>query len=52
MNLIYEHAPSISLIFFFTFFVWVAFRAYRPSAKQSMKEHAFIPLQQESDHER
>lgn len=51
MNLIYEHAPSASLIFFFTVFLWVAYRAYRPAAKQKMQEHAFIPLREESTHE-
>lgn len=44
MNFIYEHAPSISLIFFFGVFLWVAYRAYRPAAKQEMREHGFIPL--------
>ena len=51
MNFLYEHAPSISLIFFFIIFLWVAFQAYRPSAKQKMNDYAAIPLKQESDHE-
>lgn len=44
MNLIYEYAPSVSLLFFFGVFLFVAFRTYRPSAKQEMREHGFIPL--------
>ncbi len=47
MHLIYEHAPTISLIFFFLFFLWIAFLTYRPSAKTTLKEHAFIPLKDE-----
>lgn len=50
MNLIYEHAPTTALIFFFTFFVWVAYRAYHPSAKKTMQDHARIPLK-EADHD-
>ncbi len=46
MNLIYELAPTTALIFFFTFFVWVAYRTYRPSAKQTMQDHARIPLKE------
>ena len=44
MNLIYEHAPTASLLFFFGVFLYVAYRAYRPSAKQEMREHGLIPL--------
>jgi cbb3-type cytochrome oxidase subunit 3 len=51
MNLIYEYAPTTGLIFFFLFFLWVAYSAYRPSAKQKMQSHAFIPLKEENDHE-
>lgn len=51
MNTFYEHAPSISLIFFFSIFLWVAYRAYRPSAKQQMQAHAFIPLLEDNNHE-
>ena len=50
MNLIYEHAPTASLLFFFAIFLWVAFCAYRPSAKQTLQSHAWIPLK-ESDGE-
>jgi len=45
MNFFYEHAPVMSLLFFFGIFLWVAYRAYRPSAKQQMQSHAFIPLE-------
>ena len=48
MNYFYEHAPTISLLFFFGFFLFVAFQAYRPSAKQTLQQHAMIPL--EDDH--
>ena len=51
MNFFYEHAPSISLIFFFSVFVWVAYRAYRPSAKKEMQNHALSPLAEEPNHE-
>lgn len=51
MNFFYEHAPSISLIFFFGFFLWVAYRAYRPSAKETLRQHSFIPLMDENNHE-
>lgn len=50
MNFIYEYAPSVSLVFFFSFFVWVAYRAYRPSAKAQMRAHAHIPLTEDDDH--
>ncbi len=51
MNLFYEHAPSVSLIFFFGIFLFVAYRAYRPGAKQEIQSHAFIPLAEEQSHE-
>lgn len=51
MNFIYEHAPTASLIFFFSIFVWVALRAYRPGAKQALESYAFIPLAEERNHE-
>lgn len=51
MNAIYEHAPTASLIFFFFIFLYVAWRAYRPSAKPQMQKDAMIPLQEDS-HER
>ncbi len=47
MNLIYDHAPVAGLLFFFTFFVWMAFRTYHPRAKARMQEHARIPLKEE-----
>lgn len=47
MNLIYEHAPAASLLFFFGVFLWVAFSVYRPSEKQKMREHGLIPLKDE-----
>lgn len=51
MNFIYEHAPTTGLIFFLAFFLWVAFQAYRPSAKQKLQDYAFIPLKEETDNE-
>jgi cbb3-type cytochrome oxidase subunit 3 len=47
MNLIYEYAPVTALLFFFTFFVWVAYRTYRPSVKADMQSHAAIPLNED-----
>jgi cbb3-type cytochrome oxidase subunit 3 len=49
MNFLYEHAPTMSLIFFFCFFMWVAYRAYRPSAKEELQEQAFIPLREDNN---
>lgn len=51
MNLIYEHAPVTGLIFFFMFFLWVAYRTYRPSAKKHMQDYAFIPLAEDNNHD-
>ena len=51
MNFIYEHAPSASLIFFFGFFLCVAYRAYRPAVKQDMQAFARIPLGERNGHE-
>jgi cbb3-type cytochrome oxidase subunit 3 len=51
MNVIYEYAPTASLIFFFSIFLWVALRAYRPSAKHTLQSYAFIPLAEERNHE-
>lgn len=47
MNFLYEHSPTMSLIFFFCFFLCVAYRAYRPSAKEELQQQAFIPLREE-----
>jgi cbb3-type cytochrome oxidase subunit 3 len=47
MNLIYEYAPTTGLLFFFTFFLWVAYRTYRPSVKKHMQDYARIPLAEE-----
>lgn len=51
MNLIYEVAPTTGLIFFFTFFVWVAYRTYRPSVKKQMQNYARIALDEDKNHE-
>jgi cbb3-type cytochrome oxidase subunit 3 len=51
VNFFYAHAPSMSLIFFFSVFLWVAYRAYRPSAKKEMQAHAYIPLAEEHNHD-
>lgn len=48
MSQLLDHAPTISLLFFFTVFVFVAVRAYRPSAKAALQEHAYIPLKEDS----
>lgn len=52
MSFIYDHAPVTGLIFFFTFFVWVAYRAYRPGVKEQMQHYARIPLAEDKHHER
>ena len=51
MNLIYELAPTTGLIFFFTFFLWVAYRTYRPAVKKQMQHYAHIPLAEDKNHE-
>lgn len=51
MNLIYEYAPTTGLIFFFTFFLWAAYQAYRPSAKKQLQEYAHIPLAEDNHHD-
>lgn len=48
MNLIYEHAPTASMLFFFGFFLYVAYRAYRPSAKETLNQCALIPLNEDT----
>lgn len=48
MNLLLDHAPSIGLVFFFTVFVWIAYRTYRPSAKKTIQSYAFIPLEEDN----
>ena len=49
MNFFYEHAPAISLLFFFAFFIAAAFIAYRPSARKRWQECALIPLQDDDN---
>lgn len=51
MNFIYEHAPTTGLIFFFVFFLWVAYSTYRPSVKKQMQDYALIPLAEDNTHE-
>jgi cbb3-type cytochrome oxidase subunit 3 len=51
MNFIFEHAPSMSLIFFFSIFLAVAYRAYRPSMKSRMEAHALIPFVEEHNND-
>lgn len=49
MTFLIENAKIISLVFFFTVFLFVAFRTYRPGAKQKLQEHAFIPLKEDNN---
>lgn len=42
-----HHAGMIGLIFFFNFFVLMAFWVYRPGAKQSYQKKAYIPLNED-----
>ncbi len=51
MSIIYEYAAVASLIFFFTFFLYVAYRTYRPSVKEKMQSYAEIPLVEEIDND-
>jgi len=51
MSLIYQYAPITGLVFFFTFFVWVAYRTYRPSVKKHMHDYARIPLAEDKNHD-
>ena len=48
MSQLLDHAPTFSLLFFFAVFVYVAVRAYRPSAKTALQEHAYIPLREDT----
>lgn len=47
MSAIAEHAGVISLLIFFSVFVIAAFKAYRPSMRETMKSHAMIPLKED-----
>lgn len=47
MSLIIDHAPVIGLLFFFAVFLFIAFQAYKPGAKQKLQQHAQIPLREE-----
>jgi cbb3-type cytochrome oxidase subunit 3 len=51
MNMLFDYAPIIGLLFFFFVFLWIAFRTYRPKAKSQMQNHALIPLKEDKDHE-
>lgn len=46
-SMILDHAPLVALLFFFTVFVGIAVRTYRPGVKQKLQEQAFIPLKEE-----
>lgn len=48
MNQLLDHAPTIGLVFFFTVFVWIAYRTYRPGVKKTIQSHAFIPLEEDN----
>jgi len=48
MTFLAENAKIISLLFFFSVFLFIAWRAYRPGAKQELQQHAFIPLKEEN----
>lgn len=47
MSFLLHHAPTIGLLFFFTVFVVIAYRTYRPAAKQRLQELANIPLRED-----
>jgi cbb3-type cytochrome oxidase subunit 3 len=49
MDSLIEYAPITGLLFFFAAFLWIAFQAYRPSQKNILQSHAFIPLKEENN---
>lgn len=51
MSFIFAYAPITALIFFFTFFLWVVYRTYRPSVKKQMQDYAQIPLAEDKNDE-
>lgn len=51
MKLFFDYAPIAGLIFFFTVYVLIAFRTYRPSVKATLQSYANIPFKQEANHE-
>ena len=51
MTGIIDHLPSLALLFFFGIFLWIAFQAYRPGAKERLQSHAFIPLKEDESHD-
>jgi cytochrome c oxidase cbb3-type subunit II len=50
MHTLAYYAGSIGLAFFFTCFMWILLRTYRPAAKQQIESYAQIPLQEETYH--
>ena len=48
MSLLYSYAQPAGLVFFFCVFLWVAYQAYRPSAKQRLEHYGHIPLREDS----
>ncbi len=47
MNFILTYAPLTGLLFFFTLFLFLAYRTYRPAAKRQFQEHGRIPLRED-----
>lgn len=43
------NAGIIGLIFFFTFFIFMALWVYRPGAKKSYQQKAHIPLNEDQN---
>jgi len=39
-----DNAGMIGLFFFFSVFLFIAFWAFRPAAKEAIEAHRFIPL--------
>lgn len=42
-----ELAPRIGLLFFFGVFVYIVLTTMRPSKKDELEEHRFIPLMED-----
>lgn len=45
MDFVSDNAGMIGLLFFFSTFCGVVFWAFRPSKKQDIENHRFIPLE-------
>ncbi len=49
IDFITQHAGTIGLVFFMTFFIVMGFWTYRPAAKKSIEDCAHIPFKENKD---